>query len=243
MTLPLYYLLRGLAPADPAAAAERAADLIRLEERLGIFREADLQGLIASATWLTDALNQVYLYGHLPFIGAVALWLYLRHRRDYLLLRNAILISGALGLAIYYLWPVAPPRLLPGFGFVDTVTQEYGVQRPGTPAVFVNHYAAVPSLHFGWNVLAALLAVAATRNAWTLAIAVVTPPLTLASIVLTANHFFLDAAAGLIAVAAGLGAALALRAWLVRRRGGHRVATAGGVDWLGWALGLAPDET
>lgn len=175
-------------------------------------------------------MNQLYLYWHLPVIGLVALWLYVRSRGHYLLLRNAFLLSGVVALCAYLTLPVAPPRQLPGF--VDTIAIQYGTERPGTPGIFVNHYAAVPSLHFGWNVLAGLMPLFVVRNAWTLAFAVAMPVITLASIVFTANHFFLDAVAGLAAVALGAVIALILRS---RLRAGAR-------DWVAWLAGLPPQD-
>ncbi|MEE8369329.1 MAG: phosphatase PAP2 family protein, partial [Dehalococcoidia bacterium] len=152
--LPLYYLVRGSVQERVSEAFVRSAQVINLEKSLGIFWEAEMQGWILSYEWLVQLLNNFYLYGHLPIIGALAIWLYVWHRPHYLLMRNAFLISGAIGLAIYVSLPVAPPRFLPEFGFVDTVLNQYDTGRPLTPAFFVNEYAALPSLHFGWNLLA-----------------------------------------------------------------------------------------
>src|SRR3990172_5025222 len=117
---PLYYLVRGFTQERVALAFENAADLIGLERSLGIFREEQLQEAILPHGWLVDAFNAVYLYGHLPMIFVVAVWLYFWHRPQYLLMRNAVLISGAIGLVVYATFPVAPPRFLPELGFTDT---------------------------------------------------------------------------------------------------------------------------
>jgi len=237
--LPLYYLARGSVHVHVSDAFRRSIDLIDLERRLGILWEADLQEWVLAYDWLVDALNAMYLWGHLPVIGAVALWLYLCRRPQYLLMRNAFLISGAIGLIVYFLYPVAPPRLMPAWGFVDTITEQYGIQRPGTPGVFINHYAAVPSLHFGWNLLAGVMACLAFRRAAVLLTLGVGMPLaTLASIVFTANHFILDAIAGALAVAAGIAIALAVRR-LARPRAPRDGAAAGWREWLCWLCGVA----
>jgi hypothetical protein len=229
--LPLYYLVRGVANGDAEAALERGRDIADIEKALGIFWEDDVQNWVLPAEWFTDILNQLYLYWHLPVIGLVALWLYVRSRGCYLLLRNTFLISGGLALVVYLTLPVAPPRLLPEFGFVDTITEQYDTERPGTPGIFVNHYAAVPSLHFGWNVLAGLMPLFVVRNPWTCAFAALMPVVTMASIIMTANHFFLDAAAGLLAVALGAGTALWLRS----------LVTPGVNSWLAWLAGVPPE--
>src|SRR4030095_15466807 len=134
-----------------------------------------------------------YLYGHLPLIGALAVWLYFRHRRQYLLMRNAFLISGAIALVIYLKFPTAPPRLLPAsFGFEDTLFHQYGQERPLTPTFFVNQYAAMPSMHFGWNLLVGLSMWLSTRNVLVRTLAVLMPIAMFTTIVLTANHYILD---------------------------------------------------
>lgn len=215
---------------EVAAALERGRDLAEMEENLGVLWEDDLQRWALKESWFTDALNQVYLYWHLPVIGIVALWLYAKSRPHYFLLRNILLISAVIGLMSYFAMPVAPPRLLPELGFADTIAGQYGSERPGTPAVFVNHYAAVPSLHFGWNLLAGLMPLLVLRNLWTWGFAMLMPLITLVSIVLTANHFFLDALAGAAAVGIAALIALILRAGLGQARN----------EWLAWALGIWP---
>jgi len=193
---------------------------------------------VLSYGWLVDALNAMYLYGHLPVILVVAVWLYFRHRPQYLLMRNAFLISGAIGLTVYALFPVTPPRLMPeGLGFTDTVFSQYGVSRVANPWFLRNEYAAVPSLHFGWNLLAAVAVWLASRDVALRSFAVLMPLATLAAIVLTANHYILDAVAGVLAIAAGMAAAIAVRGLILRYRS-QNPGAAGGVAWQGWVSWL-----
>jgi hypothetical protein len=232
--LPLYYLVRGLSHERVALAFDHADQLINLEKALGIFWEVDLQERVLSYGWLVDALNAMYLYGHLPIVFVVAVWLYFWHRPQYLLMRNAFLISGAIGLTVYALFPVAPPRLMPEeVGFTDTVLRQYGVSRVANPWFLRNEYAAVPSLHFGWNLLAAVSLWLASSHIALRSFAAVIPLATLAAIVLTANHYILDAAAGLLAVAVGMAMALAVRGLILRYRP-VSPRGAGGVGWQGW---------
>ena len=127
-TLPLYYLVRGQATEHVSEAVSRGVSIVHFEQSLGIFWEVELQRAIVDHSWLVHALNAFYLYGHLPVIGVLALWLYFWHRPQYLLMRNAFLISGAIGLAFYLNFPTAPPRLLAShgfdFGLVDTVVNQ-----------------------------------------------------------------------------------------------------------------------
>ncbi len=246
LALPLYYLVRGSAHERVGEALVRGAQLISLEKSLGIFWEADLQSWALSYEWLVKLLNNFYLYGHLPIIGALAVWMYFWHRPQYLLMRNAFLLSGAIGLIVYVVFPVAPPRLLgPEWGFVDTVLDQYKTGRPLTPGFFVNEYAAMPSLHFGWNLLAGFSIWLASRHIGIRAFAVLMPLAMFADIILTANHYFLDVAAGLLVVAVGLGIAVVARE-LVRRyqtRNGAHAAPKVWQSWLYWLCGLAdPSE-
>jgi hypothetical protein len=233
LALPFYYLVRGFTEERVDEAFERAEWIIRLEKRLGIFWEIDLQALILPASWLVYTLNSLYLYGHLPVILAVAVWLYVRHRREYLLMRNAFLISGAIGLAIYATYPLAPPRFMDEYGFVDTVFDQYGVSRVANPDFLRNEYAAMPSLHFGWNLLAGVAMWMASRGLAVRAIALTIPPLTLAAVVLTANHYILDVVAGAATVGVGLAVAIALYHLMLRHKRSLGERPTGWLCWLG----------
>jgi hypothetical protein len=211
----LYLVVRGSVGGREGDAYDNAGRVIDVEQWLGIFREAGLQEAILrhdAAEWL---VNTVYIWGHLPVIIMVAVWLYLLHRAQYSLFRNAFLFSGAFGLLLFFLVPTAPPHLLPQYGFVDIVSESasYYIWQP--PAL-VNQYAAMPSLHFGWNVLVAVALFANIRSNWRYA-ALLMPAVTGAAAVLSANHFFLDLAAGAAVALAGLGLACWLRARLPRR--------------------------
>lgn len=239
--LPLYYLVRGSAHERVGDAIVRSVQLIHLERRLGIFWEADLQQQVLSFDWLVWLLNAIYLYGHLPLILLLALWLYFWHRPQYLLMRNAFLISGAIGLIVYLLFPVAPPRFLPAWGFVDTVFNEYNAGRPLTPSFFTNEYAAVPSLHFGWNLLLGAGVWMASRHFALRSFALLMPPVMFFTIILTGNHYFLDAAAGFLAVALGMAIAFAVRGLISRYlpKDQRNARPSAWQDWLYWLSGVA----
>ena len=220
----VYYLIRGGVVDRAEEAFARAGDLIALERRLGIFWEPAMQDWILGSRALIDLSNAVYFWLHMPPIVALALWLFWRKRDVYRLTRNAFLGSAVVALICYAALPVAPPRFFPELGFVDTMAlyseASYQAQEVG---VFVNPYAALPSLHFGWALLLGLalwLARPRGRRAWAcVAGAVLLVGGQGAAIVLTGNHFILDAVAGAGAAGLGLAAALVWR----RRRGSGRV--------------------
>jgi len=243
LALPIYYLVRGQVEERVGEAVQRGADVVTLEKSLGIFWEVELQKAVLDYHWFVDALNSFYLYGHLPLIGVLAVWLYFWHRPQYLLMRNAFLISGAIALVIYLNFPTAPPRLLPdhfNFGFVDTVFDQYGQERPLTPTFFVNQYAAMPSMHFGWNLLVGVALWLSTKNIFIRALAVLMPFGMFTDVILTANHYILDPILAIPVVLLGLAITLAGR-WLVLRvlsTDSREAKERGWVSWVYWLVGI-----
>lgn len=246
LALPIYYLVRGQVEERVGEAVQRGADVVTLERSLGIFWEVELQKAVLGYSWFVDSLNAFYLYGHLPLIGGLAVWLYFWHRPQYLLMRNAFLISGAIALVIYLNFPTAPPRLLPahlGFGITDTVFEQYGRERPFTPTFFVNQYAAMPSMHFGWNMLVGLALWWSTRNIFVRALAVLMPLAMFTDIILTANHYLLDPILAIPVVALALAITLGGR-WLVLRVFSPESKAAkehGWATWVYWLVGIDED--
>jgi hypothetical protein len=243
LALPLYYLVRGQAQERVGEAVIRGKDVVELEQSLGIFWEVQLQRAVLDYGWFVDGLNAFYLYGHLPLIGMLAVWLYLWHRPQYLVMRNAFLISGAIALVIYLNFPTAPPRLLPehfGFNFADTIYEQYGHERPLTPNFFVNQYAAMPSMHFGWNMLVGLALWLSTKNIFVRALAVLMPLAMFTDIILTANHYLLDPILAVPVVAVGLAITFSGR-WLVLRVLSPESKAArehGYTKWVYWLVGI-----
>ena len=222
-----YFAVRGLAEAREAQAFHRAIDIIELEQTLGIFWEPDLQSAIMRFDWLVNVANWTYIWGHWPVIVFAAAWLFLLHRDAYSVYRNAFLISGAVGLIIFYALPVAPPRFMDAWGFVDTITERSQASRVLQPPAFVNQYAAMPSLHFGWNLLVGIAIFQHSRSILPKVIGVALPVVMFASIVLTANHYIIDGLAGGTLALLGLGGAMLLHDFMQRRSAAPQAALAG----------------
>ena len=118
----LYSVVRQGSADRQIEATYNAVDLVELERTLFIAHENSSQSLILWSEPLIHFFNTFYTYGHFWLIGAAAIWLFLFHRDTYTLFRNAFFISGAIGLVCFNLFPLAPPRLLPGeYGAVDTL--------------------------------------------------------------------------------------------------------------------------
>ena len=206
-----YYVSRGLVVERTAEATSRGIQIVELEQRLGIFLwETKMQAFVSSSEILAHIFNNIYVYAHFPLIGIIGLWLFFFHRERYVLLRNAFLISGGIGLIIFNLFPTAPPRLLPwplSDQVVDTMVSFSKVNYDIQPAAFVNRYAAMPSLHFGWNLLLGLGIIWNTKYIWARAFGVIMPAAMLMAVVVTGNHFILDVIAGMVVALGGLGVA------------------------------------
>jgi hypothetical protein len=203
----VYWLLRGAVPDRIAESFSRASGIIRLEERLGIFVEPRWQESIIGNLALVKIANLVYLWAHLPVLVIGGIWVYVCNRSRYRVYRNALLISAVVGLLFYVFFPVAPPRLLPEWGFVDTVAllnpENYNLQ----PGFLVNHYAAVPSLHVGWALLVGIALFDVDHRIPVRVFAVLLPLAMFFSVVLTANHFIFDIIVGAVIVLAAIGVA------------------------------------
>jgi hypothetical protein len=221
----LYFGVRGIIAGRTDSAFRNAEWVVRLERTFGFFAEPELQELVLRHDWLVATADHVYIYGHWPVLTVTLLWLLLRHRHEYSRYRDAMLISGAIGLLIFMLFPVAPPRFLPAYGFVDTVTQNTEAYRVLQPPAFVNQYAAVPSLHFGWNLLMGIAWAGLAGHPLARLFGWLMPPAMLAAIVLTANHYLFDGIAGGAIALIGL-----LAASRLARRRNQRRADAGQVS-------------
>ena len=191
----LYFAVRGATQGDTDVAVENGLRILAFENRLGIDIEQWAQGLIVDRPYLVQAANWIYIWGHWPVIAATLIWLHRSKRLDFLVLRNALFISGGIGLVIFATFAVAPPRLLET-GFVDTVTEQSNAYRILQPPSLVNKYAAVPSLHVGWNVLIGIALYRAGRSRIVRAFAVASPLLMAVAVVVTANHYVIDGVLG-----------------------------------------------
>lgn len=199
----LYFLIRGATEGRAEEAIGRALALRDLERSLGLLVEADLQAVIIDHDWLVDLANAAYIGLHWPLISVIAIWLLARHPRRYLGYRNAMLLSGLIGLIVFATLPVAPPRLADP-ELIDTVVERSNAYRLMQPPQLTNQYAAMPSLHFGWNLLMGIALVRESRHRALHLVGWLTPVVMMFAMVVTANHYLLDAAAGAAVVLVAL---------------------------------------
>lgn len=213
----LYELVRGVVDGNDAARASwNATRVTDLERALHVFVEPQVQAWALQRYWLIDIADAIYLNAHtIVTVGALA-FIYMRRNDSFYFVRNTFMIAMAIALVGYALYPTAPPRLMPQWGFVDTVQQFTGVTvQYGPGSDLLNLYAAIPSMHVCFALLVAwpmtrLVRRRAVRIAWGLY------PLLIAWVVVaTGNHYLTDVVLG--ALTAGL-SALAAKQLLARAR-------------------------
>jgi hypothetical protein len=219
----VYFGVRAITEGTAGVAMHNAMEIIRFEQRLGIDWEHAAQDVVVGSRLLLDAVNAVYMYGHWPVIIIAGVLLFRQRRDEYYRLRNAFLLSGFIGLFIFALFPVAPPRLT-DMPVVDTVTRHAEGYRQIIPPELVNQYAAMPSFHAGWNLLVGIAVFRATRNPLLRGLAVAGPLAMIAAVVATANHYVIDVVAGIAIVLAGLAAVHFLHGRTLGREHEHKLA-------------------
>jgi hypothetical protein len=221
----IYTAVRWLvADRGPKVGGDHARSLLELEQKLSLDWELRLQQATLHHEWLIQTANNYYVYGFLPvlvFCTILGAW---RAQAAFAWWRTVFAISLMLALVGFAAYPLAPPRLLPAsYGYVDTLLV-YGPHYYGDatgsslfnaygsiPSV-VNVYAAMPSMHIAWSIIAGALFVAVARGRWwAWMIAVLHPTLMAIAVILTGNHYVLDIVFGIVALLISIGLA---RVWL-----------------------------
>jgi PAP2 superfamily len=192
-----YQMVRGLADGKASLAIANGERVIELERSLGTFFEPGLQQALIAHGWLIDGANFMYLNAQFVITTGFLAWLYLFRNEHFYFVRNMFLVAMGFALVGYAAFPTAPPRFFTEDGFTDTIAALTNVdQDTGAVSLLVNPYAAVPSMHIAFALMISvpgmmLSRVAVARVFWSLY-----PLLVLFVVVVTANHYWFDAAAG-----------------------------------------------
>ena len=215
----LWQLAGSFSLVGPDGALARAQWIWHAERVVHLPSETEIQRAFLGHPLLVQALNLYYASLHFVVLIGCLVWVYARHRRHYPQVRVTLVLFTAGALLIQFL-PVAPPRMLPGDGMVDTAAR-YGQSVYGSVAGFnADQLSAMPSVHVGWALLVALVVVQVSGSRWRW-LALGYPVLTLLAVVVTANHFWLD----------GIVAALLLALALLVQRAGRAVRRALRARW------------
>jgi hypothetical protein len=201
----LYSLIRNAVPDQEESAFRRATDLLRVEGDLHINVEHSVNAFVARTHALAYVFNYYYATMHFVVTIGVMVWLYRRHPLRYRALRSVLLATTITALLGFWLFALAPPRMLTGRGFVDTIVMFHTWGSWGSSGIdsASNQFAAMPSLHIAWSLWCALVVAQLARRTWVRVAALAYPLMTLFVIVGTANHFVLDAVGGVVALALG----------------------------------------
>lgn len=194
----LYQLVRGLINAnDVARASWNATKVIDLERTLHVFIEPSVQRWALNIHWLMDIATWAYLNVNYAVTGVVLLWIYLRRNESFYFLRNTYMIAMVIALVGYALYPTAPPRLMPEWGFTDVVQQVTGVTAEhGSTAALLNLYAAIPSMHVCFALLTGGPMSRFVKHRWARALWLVYPVFITFVVISTGNHYVTDVVLG-----------------------------------------------
>jgi hypothetical protein len=210
----VYNLGRLLSAKHAGSAFLNADALTHFQTQLGLPSEADVQSVALQIPDLAQLANRYYASVHFPLTAIVLIWLLVKRPAEYAKARWALAALTGLALVGHLVFPLAPPRMLPELGWVDTGVllgqSVYGADPEGGLA---NQFAAMPSLHVGWAFMVAVFVIRATRSRWRW-LWIAHPVITFAVVVVTANHYWLD---GLIALALAVPLVLVFDSRRVRR--------------------------
>lgn len=211
----LYELARDLVSLDePATRAYANADqVISAERSLGLFVEDDLQGAVHAIPGGRFATTWFYTIAYVTGYAVFFLWAFFRQRRHMLFLHTWYWVTNGLAVLVYWLYPLAPPRFIEGLGLEDTT--KAALELGGSLSWFEpfrNLYAAMPSMHVGQTVLYSVAITWMLRARWRWLVWL-WPAMMLLTVMVTANHYWLDGVAGVAVVAI----ALAITTMVMRR--------------------------
>jgi hypothetical protein len=237
-----YKLGRLLVEGHVGAALTDAQDVWDFERLVHLPNEESLQAALLEHTWWIRAANSFYAYVHFPATAAALVWLYLKRPEIYRWFRRTLASLTALALVVHALFPLAPPRMLAEAGMVDT-GHLYGPSVYGPPSTdtLSNQYAAMPSLHVGWALVVAVALIAATRSRWRW-LWLAHPALTLLVVVVTGNHYWLDAIAAAVLVALVLAVVTPLSRPAVQPAPVHEIPSAPPFAGLGVLEPVLPEQ-
>ncbi|MFJ7946040.1 bifunctional glycosyltransferase 87/phosphatase PAP2 family protein [Streptomyces sp. NPDC096354] len=200
-----YAHVRLAATAGRPTAEAHGRQIHSLEKWLHIDIEHWANHTVVHIGWLKSFFD--YYYSTFHFIVPLAILgvLYVRRPADYRWARSTLGFATLVALLGFWLYPLAPPRLMPGLGFIDTVhgVQDFAKPDYGTLTSMTNQYAAMPSLHFGWSLWCGVMTVMLAPKLWMKALGLLHPLFTVSAIVATANHWVLDAVGGALVIGLG----------------------------------------
>jgi len=211
----LYRIVRGLVDGRAVSAFDNARELISIERAMGLFIEPTVHAWAEGKAWIIDLASWMYVNSHFSITVVTLAFIYLYRNDQFYFVRNMFMLAMGLALLAYVVFPTAPPRFMPEFGFSDSVAEFTGVTADsGSANALFNPFAAVPSMHVAFALMLGLPMAKMSRRKAVRAVWLVYPLIVSFVVVATANHWWLDAFLG--ALTAGVSAYGAL--WFGRAR-------------------------
>jgi PAP2 superfamily len=212
----IYTLGRNAIPDQTSIAFRHGRSIQHLQDILRLNWELSINHFVARTEWLAQVMDYYYATLHFIVTIGVMVWLFARRSHVYRGARTVLVATTMFGLLGFYLYPTAPPRLLPEYSYVDTLLKfhTWGSLADPDIAQHSNQYAAMPSLHIAWAMWSGIAIFVCARRWWVRALGLAYPFGTLFVIVGTANHFILDAVGGAAIMALGFAVQ-----WLLSGRG------------------------
>ena len=202
-----YRLVRGFVDGQASLAFDHARMLVDAERAMGLFFEPGLQAWAKGEEWLLTFANWMYVNSHFLVTTTFLVWLYIARNHAFYFVRNMFMVAMGFALVGYLAYPTAPPRFLPEWGFTDTVANFVGESAENSADVLYNPFAAAPSMHVAFALMIAIPAFRLVRRRPLKALWAAYPALVTFVVVVTANHYWVDAVLG--AIVAGASAWLA----------------------------------
>ncbi len=208
----LYGLARNAIHTRESVALGHGRGVEHLQRWLQLDLERSLNRWVAGHEPVAQVMDYYYAVVHLGLTIAVLVWLFHFHPRVYRGSRTVLLLTTMVALVGFYLYPLAPPRLLSEYGYIDTLVRFHTWGSLADPAIaqHSNQYAAMPSLHVAWALWVGISLFACARRRWVRLAGLAHPMATLVVVLGTANHFVLDAVGAVAAITIGFGAQFAL---------------------------------
>jgi PAP2 superfamily len=192
-----YEAVRGIADGERVQAFVNGQNVIDFEKSTHTFFEPGLQSIFLSHRWIIDFANFMYMNSHFVVTTAFLVWLYVYRNQNFYFVRNMFMVAMGLAVVGYALLPTAPPRMFDEF--TDTITQYAQVNHDSALVkLFINPYAAIPSMHVAFSTMIGVTGVLISRHTITRILWAAYPVLVFWVVVVTANHFWVDGAFGLL---------------------------------------------
>jgi PAP2 superfamily len=189
----LYRLVRGIVDGRAVEAYDNAREVINIERGLGLFFEPSVNAWATTHSLVNDFASWMYVNSHFAITTVALAWIYLRRNERFYFVRNMFMVAMGLALLGYVALPTAPPRMMEGYGFHDSVAAFTGVDADtGSAGVLFNPFAAIPSMHVAFSLMLGVTMAQMTRRRWAQALWYSYSPVVTFVVIATANHWWID---------------------------------------------------